>query len=185
MVEIIATAVPVRQLLIGKLVANIGLALGQLVLYIGAGLLALNLFDVGLEFGWVLGGSGWFLLFFLVGYSTLAAVWAVAGAMADRTEDLSATSTPLTTLVLALYFAGMFASGTVQTALSFVPLASSVVMPMRMVEGTAQVWEALVSLGISAAALVLVVLWAERVYRRAVMRTGGKIGWGQVIRGKI
>ncbi|OAX59064.1 hypothetical protein A5N15_07585 [Rothia kristinae] len=159
-------------MLIGKLAANIGLALGQLVLYLAAGLLAMNLFDVGLEMGWVLRGSGWFLAFFLVGFSILAALWAVAGAMADRPEDLSATSTPLTTILMVLYFAGLFASGTVQTVLSWVPLASSVVMPLRLVQGTAGPVEGAASLGLGLLALVLITAWAGRVYRRAVLRTG-------------
>ena len=184
-VEIVASAVPVRQLLVGKLVANILLAVGQLVLYIVAGMLAMNVFDLGLDFGWVLEGSGWFLVFFLTGFSILAAVWAVAGAMADRTEDLSATSAPLTTILIVFYVAGLFSSGTVKVVLSYVPLASSIIMPTRLVEGSAAQWEGLVSLGISVLALVLVMAWAVRVYRRAVMRTGGKIGWGQVLRGKL
>ncbi|WGH10218.1 ABC transporter permease [Rothia kristinae] len=183
-VEIIAAAVPVRQVLIGKLAANIGLALGQLVLYLAAGLLAMNLFDVGLEMGWVLRGSGWFLAFFLVGFSILAALWAVAGAMADRPEDLSATSTPLTTILMVLYFAGLFASGTVQTALSWVPLASSVVMPLRLVQGTAGPVEGAASLGLGLLALVLITAWAGRVYRRAVLRTGTRLRWGQVLTGR-
>lgn len=183
-VEIIAAAVPVRQVLIGKLAANIGLALGQLVLYLAAGLLAMNLFDVGLEMGWVLRGSGWFLAFFLVGFSILAALWAVAGAMADRPEDLSATSTPLTTILMVLYFAGLLAFGTVQTVLSWVPLASSVVMPLRLVQGTAGPVEGAASLGLGLLALVLITAWAGRVYRRAVLRTGTRLRWGQVLTGR-
>lgn len=183
-VEIIAAAVPVRQVLIGKLAANIGLALGQLVLYLAAGLLAMNLFDVGLEMGWVLRGSGWFLAFFLVGFSILAALWAVAGAMADRPEDLSATSTPLTTILMVLYIAGLLASGTVQTVLSWVPLASSVVMPLRLVQGTAGPVEGAASLGLGLLALVLITAWAGRVYRRAVLRTGTRLRWGQVLTGR-
>lgn len=183
-VEIIAAAVPVRQVLIGKLAANIGLALGQLVLYLAAGLQAMNLFDVGLEMGWVLRGSGWFLAFFLVGFSILAALWAVAGAMADRPEDLSATSTPLTTILMVLYFAGLLASGTVQTVLSWVPLASSVVMPLRLVQGTAGPVEGAASLGLGLLALVLITAWAGRVYRRAVLRTGTRLRWGQVLTGR-
>lgn len=183
-VEIIAAAVPVRQVLIGKLAANIGLALGQLVLYLAAGLLAMNLFDVGLEMGWVLRGSGWFLAFFLVGFSILAALWAVAGAMADRPEDLSATSTPLTTILMVLYFAGLLASGTVQTVLSWVPLASSVVMPLRLVQGTAGPVEGAASLGLGLLALVLITAWAGRVYRLAVLRTGTRLRWGQVLTGR-
>ena len=183
-VEIIAAAVPVRQVLIGKLAANIGLALGQLVLYLAAGLLAMNLFDVGLEMGWVLRGSGWFLAFFLVGFSILAALWAVAGAMADRPEDLSATSTPLTTILMVLYFAGLLASGTVQTVLSWVSLASSVVMPLRLVQGTAGPVEGAASLGLGLLALVLITAWAGRVYRRAVLRTGTRLRWGQVLTGR-
>ena len=39
----------------------------------------------------------------------------------------------------------------------------------------AQWWEAVISLGLLAAATVAVILVAERIYRRALMQTGGKL----------
>nr|WP_257908036.1 hypothetical protein [Janibacter limosus] len=48
---------------------------------------------------------------------------------------------------------------------------------MRPVSGEAQWWQALISLGILAAVTVGVILVAERIYRRALMQTGGKLSY--------
>lgn len=183
-VEIIASTIPIGQLLAGKLVANIALAFAQLALFAAAGLAAMNVFDVGLELGWVLGSAGWYLLFFVLGFAAIAALYSVAGAMAARTEDLGTVQTPIMVVLMAVYFGGLFAQGTVQTVMSYLPVFSAVAMPMRLLRGEAQPWEGLVSAGIGVAALVLLMMWASRVYRRAVMRTGGTLSWSAVLRNR-
>ena len=70
------------------------------------------------------------------------------------------------------------------TIRTFKPLASSVVMPLRLVQGTAGPVEGAASLGLGLLALVLITAWAGRVYRRAVLRTGTRLRWGQVLTGR-
>ena len=95
-VEIIATAIPVRQLLAGKVLGNTVLAVGQMALYVGVGLVGLAFTDYrGAGPAVVRRSVGWFLVFFLAGFVALACLWAVAGALASRTEDLQSTTTPL------------------------------------------------------------------------------------------
>ena len=60
----------------------------------------------------VSGALGWFLVFFLVGFLLIACLWAVAGALASRTEDVQSTSTPITMLLLAIFFGSVFLDGT-------------------------------------------------------------------------
>ncbi len=174
-VEIIATKIPVRQLLAGKVLGNTALAVGQMALYAALGLIGLSFTSFGSFLPSVSGALGWFLVFFLVGFLLIACLWAVAGALASRTEDLQSTSTPITMLLLAIFFGSAFLDGTAQTIASYVPPASALLMPQRILEGTAAWWEPFVALAILLAAAAVVILAAERLYRRSLLQTSGRL----------
>ncbi|HET6968061.1 MAG TPA: ABC transporter permease [Ornithinibacter sp.] len=178
-VEIIATKIPVRQLLAGKVLGNTALAVGQMALYAALGLVGLGFTSLGSFLPSVTGALGWFLVFFLVGFLLIACLWAVAGALASRTEDVQSTSTPVTMLLLAIFFGSAFLDGTAQTVLSYVPPASAVIMPQRILEGTAAWWEPFVALAVLLVAAGVVVLAAERLYRRSLLQTQGRISMRQ------
>ena len=178
-VEIIATKIPVRQLLAGKVLGNTALAVGQMAVYTGLGLVGLSFTTVSRFLPSVSGALGWFLVFFLVGFLLIACLWAVAGALASRTEDLQSTSTPITMLLLAIFFGSAFLDGTAQTVVSYLPPASALLMPQRILEGNAAWWEPVVALVILLAAASAVILAAERLYRRSLLQTQGRLSLRQ------
>ena len=178
-VEIIATKIPVRQLLAGKVLGNTALAVAQMALYAAIGLVGLSFTSFGELLPSVTGALGWFLVFFLVGFLLIACLWAVAGALASRTEDLQSTSTPITMLLLAIFFGSAFLDGTAQVVFSYIPPASALLMPQRMLEGTVLWWEPLVALAILLATAAAVVVVAERLYRRSLLQTQGRISMRQ------
>jgi ABC-2 type transport system permease protein len=174
-VEIITTRIPVRQLLAGKVLGNVVLALGQMGLYLGIGLIGLTFTPYKSYLSSVSQGIGWFLAFFLVGFLLLACLWAVAGSLASRSEDLQQTAMPLSMMLMLVWFSLFLAKGMVATVLSFVPLFSAVLMPMRILQGGVPVWQPLVALALSILAAGAVVLVAERLYRRALLQTQGRL----------
>lgn len=178
-VEIIATKIPVRQLLAGKVAGNTAIAVAQMALYAAIGLIGLRFTPYASFLPSVGGALGWFLMFFLVGFLLIACLWAVAGALASRTEDVQSTATPVTMLLLAIFFGSMFLDGTAQTVLSYVPPASAVLMPQRILDGSALWWEPVVALAILVAAAGVVVLMAERLYRRSLLQTQGTLSMRQ------
>ncbi|MGI5217111.1 ABC transporter permease [Nocardia sp. CA-290969] len=180
-VEILASAIPLRQLLIGKIVGNTLMAFGQLVLFAGAGLAGLAVMGSTERVTQIAGAAGWFIVFFIVGFLALASLWAVAGSLATRNEDLQSTSTPLSMLIMIVLFLGIFASGTAQTVTSYIPIVSIVSMPARLAEGTAAWWEPLVSLAIMAVTAYGIVVVAERIYRRSLMQTQGRLTYRQAL----
>lgn len=181
-VEMIAAAVPLRQLLAGKILGNTALAVGQLALYVAVGMIGLGLTDFGSFVPGLTGDLVWFLAFFLVGFLALSCLWAVAGALASRNEDLQSTATPVTMLLLAVFLGSAFLEGRAETIGSFVPPLSAVAMPVRLVNGEAQWWEALIALGLLLALAAALVLVAERIYRRALMQSGGQLSMRQAWR---
>ncbi len=103
----------------------------------------------------------------------------MAGSLASRTEDLQATSTPLTMLMLVMFFGGLSLDGRGQVIASFVPPVSAVVMPKRILAGGVEWWEPLVALGLLAAFAAVTVWVGERLYRRALLQTGGRVSLRQ------
>ena len=69
-------------------------------------------------------------------------------------EDIQSTTTPSALVVAVVFIAGISASGTFQTVLSFLPLSSTIAMPGRVVAGDAAWWEPVLALLISLAAAV-------------------------------
>ncbi len=174
-VEIITTKIPVRQLLIGKIAGNTLLALGQTALLVAVGLVGISFTEYG-EFLSAIGpGVGWFAVFFLVGFTFIACWWAVAGALASRAEDLQTTATPLTFLMMAVFFGAFLFEGTALTVASYVPPFSIVLMPIRVLNGDAAVWEPIVAIVLLIGAMAATVVFAERIYRRALLQTQGRV----------
>ncbi|QBX56276.1 ABC transporter permease [Nocardioides seonyuensis] len=178
-VEIIAAAIPLRHLLAGKVLGNTVLAMLQVLVYVAVGLVGMSFTPYQSYVPDISGPVAWFLAFFLAGFVALACLWAVAGALASRAEDLQATSTPLTMLILGMFFAGISLDGRAQVVASFVPPVSAVVMPKRILAGTLQWWEPLVALALLVAFAAVTVRLGERVYRRALMQTGGRVSLRQ------
>lgn len=112
----------------------------------------------------------------------LSCLWAVAGALASRTEDLQSTQTPVTMLVVLMFFGGLFLDGTARTIASFVPPVSALLIPIRMLDGGVAWWKPLLAMVLLVGFAALLVLAAERVYRRALMQTGGKLSLRQAWR---
>lgn len=174
-VEIITTKISVRELLAGKVMGNLALAFAQMALFVGVGLIGLSFTEYDRFLPMVSGAVGWFVIFFAVGFGLVACLWAVAGALASRTEDVQSTSTPLTMLTMAMFFAALLVDGTAKTVLSFVPPFSSIIMPMRVLEGSAPWWQALIALAILVASAALIVRAAARLYQRSLLQTQGRL----------
>ncbi|MFW5472922.1 ABC transporter permease [Knoellia sp. CPCC 206450] len=174
-VEIITTKIAVRQLLAGKVAGNLVLAFAQMALFVAVGLIGLTFTDYDAFLPAISGALGWFVVFFVVGFGLLACLWAVAGALATRTEDVQTTSTPLTMLTLGVFFAALVTTGTTKVVLSFLPPFSAVLMPIRVLEGSAPWWHALIALALLVGAAALVVRAAARLYQRSLLQTQGRL----------
>lgn len=181
-VEILAAAVPIRQLLWGKIAANTVLAVGQVVLYAVAGVAAL----LATGQRGVLDVIGtpllWYVVFFLVGFVALASLWSVAGSLASRQQDLQSTTLPAQMLVMGPYFLAVLGGEQLKTIFSMVPVVSSMMMPARMAETDVPWWQVAVALAGTVLAAVVLVRIGARVYERTLLRTGDKISYREALR---
>lgn len=178
-VEIIATSIPVRHLLAGKILGNTVLAVLQILLYAGVGLIGMSFTPYGSFIPAIGGPVVWFLVFFAAGFVALACLWAVAGALASRTEDLQSTTTPLTFLVMGIFFASFLFDGTAKVVASFVPPISGVLMPIRILEGDVPIWQPVVALALMLLFALATILVGERLYRRSLLQNQGRVSLKQ------
>jgi ABC-2 type transport system permease protein len=175
-VELLVAAVPVRLILTGKVLGTTALALGQVVLLLAVGLAATASAGQAAAVSLLLHSGGWFLLFFVLGFTMLACLWAAAGAISARQEDLQSTTAPLQVLLMVPFFASAYVTspGGWLTALSYFPLSAPLSMPRRLLLGDAHWWEPLLATaGILATGAVLVLI-ATRLYENSLLRTGSK-----------
>jgi ABC-2 type transport system permease protein len=184
-VELLVAAMPVRWLLAGKVIGNTIMAVGQVVVIVGAGLIGAVVAGQGELVGQLLAASGWFVAFFLLGFVMLACLWAVGGSLASRVEDLSSTTAVMQVLVIVPFFAAIFLidPSPTQRLLSYVPFTAPLLMPARVVLGTAEAWEPYVAAGGVLVTAVAFVLLGARLYAGSVLHTSGRLKAAQAWRG--
>ncbi|MFJ4159791.1 ABC transporter permease [Microbacterium testaceum] len=184
-VEILISAIPVRALLAGKVLGNTILAMAQIVLLAAVAVVGLAVTGQAGVLDALGAPIAWFAIFFLFGFVLLAALFAAAAAMVSRQEDIGATTTPITMLIMAPYFLVVFFNDNpvVLTIMSYVPFSAPVGMPLRMYLGDAQWWEPVLSLLVLLASCVLAIGVAARIYRNSLLRMGARVKLGEALRG--
>ena len=197
-VEVIVSSVKPYDLMMGKLV-GIGLVgLTQFgiwaVVFLGvsfsgisfsgnlsifqtmSGLLgAVNMFEI----------CFYFLLFFIGGYLMYASLFAAIGAMVNSQEDTQQYMMPITILFLFAFYAGFFSAQNPDGPLAFwtsiIPLTSPIVMMIRVPFGVPP-WQMLVSVGLLAATVILIVKLAAKIYRTGILMYGKKPTYAEIVK---
>ena len=117
-----------------------------------------------------------FLVYFVLGFALYAAMYAGAGSLLSRPEDLQIVALPLSIPAVMGYLPAVLAlSGSTSWFIkfaSYVPLWSPFVMVARLATGRVEPWELALSLGLLIATVPLVTLLAIRVYRAGVLMYG-------------
>lgn len=117
-----------------------------------------------------------FLVYFVLGFGLYAALYAGAGSLLSREEDLQTVALPLSIPAVAGYFPAVLAlsgsSGPIVRLASYVPLWSPFAMMARLAVGRVAPWEIALSVGLLLVTVPLVTLLAIRVYRAGVVMYG-------------
>jgi ABC-2 type transport system permease protein len=116
------------------------------------------------------------LVWFVVGYAFYACLFACAGALVPRQEELQSVTTPLTFLLLISFFISFAVldnpDGTLAHVTAFIPMTAPIAMPARIALGEAPAGEVVAALVITLAAAAALIPLAGRIYSGAVLRTG-------------
>jgi ABC-2 type transport system permease protein len=179
-VEVLLATVRPVQLLAGKVI-GIGLVgLLQLLLIGVNGLgLAVSLGSITLPAA-ALGTIGIVLLWFVLGYAFYSSMFAVAGSVVSRQEELQNSTTPLTLMLVASFFVAIQSAfggstSTLTRVCTFLPPTAPLIVPLRIAAGDIPAWQVAITFVLMLVSTVLVILLASRVYAGAILRTGARV----------
>jgi ABC-2 type transport system permease protein len=188
-IELVLGAASPTELLAGK-VAGVGLAglvqLGAIMVpLVGVLLLqdqvATLVLGDGAAFGELLGGFGAdvlvaFVVFGALGFLLSAFLYAVAGSLVSRQEDVQQVALPMIVLTMAGYIAAALAITTPDAwwvqPLSLVPFFSPYLMLVRLMLTSVAPWELAVAIALMLVAIAIAAWFAARVYAAGVLLYG-------------
>jgi ABC-2 type transport system permease protein len=133
-----------------------------------------------------LGTVGAIFLCFVLGYAFYGCLYAVAGSLVSRQEDLQYAQTPIMIFIFVGYGAAFYAVGEptspVAQILSFAPPFTPMMMLVRMVLGEATSLEVALAVLLMVAAMAGLVALAVRLYAGSVLRFGARVGLAEAWR---
>jgi ABC-2 type transport system permease protein len=179
-VEVLLATVRPIQLLAGK-VLGIGIvALGQASLVVAFALLLGKAVGSDLLKGDEPVALAAELCWLVLGYAFYCWVYAAAGSTAERQDQVQTLALPLSIPILIGYIFSLTVAGTGNPSvlfkvLAYLPPTAPFCMSVLVGLGQATWWEFVFSVLITIGATVVTAAIAARIYRRAVLRTGGRV----------
>lgn len=179
-IEVLLAAVRPIQLLTGK-VLGIGLvALAQASLIVTFAIVLAKGVGSDLLVGSAPIAVASTLVWLLLGYAFYSWVYAAAGSLAERQEQVQSLALPLSLpiifgYVVALTSAGAGSPSLLVKILAYIPLTAPFEMPLLVGLDAVSWWQFLASVVISLLATVGMARLAAGIYRRAILRTGGRV----------
>ena len=128
------------------------------------------------------------LAWVVLGYAFYCWVYAAAGSMASRQDQVQSLALPLNAPIVFAYIFALItaASGSPSTffkVLAYLPPTAPFAMPVLVGLGDVTWWEFTASAAISILCTVGVAKLATNIYRRAILRTGRRVRLREVISG--
>ena len=195
--EVVLNAASPFQLLTGKVLGVGAVAFTQYAAVVVAGVvapcwsrvrsptrsLARAAGSAGLPEGLTIGLLLMFGVYGVLGFLMYASLYAAAGSLVSRQEDVNAAIMPMTLVSTGGYLIGVYAATGLldiqsgwMTVLSQVPFVSPFMMIGRIATGAAEPWEIVLSVD-PARAFIVAALWvAARIYRAGVLLYGQRPG---------
>lgn len=126
------------------------------------------------------------LLFYILGYIFYAALFAAVGAMVSNQEDAQQAAIPVTMLLVVsiLFMQPMLLApqSTLSRVMSMIPIASPILMPLRMSLVDVPWYEVLASVGLIALACVGSIWVSARIYRVGLLMYGKRPNFRELVR---
>jgi ABC-2 type transport system permease protein len=187
-VELLLATVRPWQLMAGK-VLGIGLVGLLQILAIGAAGVAAGLSTkvLTISVSAAISTVAWLVVWYLLGFFMYAVVFASLGALVSRQEDVGGVTFPALMFLVIGYVVSISTlpsdpSNHLVEVLSVLPMFAPTMMPMRLAIGGVPTWEAVLSVVIVAALIPVLIWFAARIYRNAVLRTGARVKLSQALR---
>lgn len=126
------------------------------------------------------------VIYFLLGYTLYAALFAAVGAMVSSEQEAQQAQIPV---IMMLVVSIMFLQPVLNApdsklaiTMAFIPFSAPVVMPLRMSAVSVPTWEVVLSLISLLSASYLAVYVAARIYRTGILMHGKRASMREIIR---
>ena len=179
-VEVVLSTVRPRDLLMGKVLGIGLLALLQLAVLVGAGLIAVQISGRLVLPPTTVGAVAQLLVWFILGFALYSTTLGFLGSLASRVEDASNASMPVTMTATACYLASIILvtqdpDGLLARVMTFFPPSAPMVVPLRTALGAIEPWEVGLSVVLMLAAIWVLFVVGARVYAGAVLQVGSRM----------
>jgi ABC-2 type transport system permease protein len=185
-VEVLLATVRPVQLLAGK-VAGIGaIALLQAVSLVAFALVLATAVGSSLVHGTAPLVVAATLVWLVLGYAFYSWLYAAAGSLAERQDQVQSLALPLSAPLIFGYIVSLIGvssghASLLLKVLAYLPPTAPFAMPALVGFGEATWWQFLLSVAASGVCIVLVAMVAARIYRTAVLRTGRRVRLREVV----
>jgi ABC-2 type transport system permease protein len=179
-VEVLLATVRPIQLLAGKVIGIGAVALAQAIALGAFALVLAKAVGSSLVHGAAPVVLAATLAWLVLGYVFYSWVYAAAGSLAERQDQVQSLVLPLSAPLIFGYIVSLIgvSSGNASLlvkVLAYLPPTAPFAMPTLVGFGEAAWWQFLLSVIVSLVCTLGVAVAASRVYRRAVLRTGGRV----------
>jgi len=187
-VEVLLAAVRPIELLAGK-VLGIGLvALAQAALIVAFTVGLAKAVGSDLLHGTVPVVLVSTLVWLVLGYAFYCWVYAAAGSLAERQDQAQSLALPLSLpiifgYIMSLAVATSGSPSTLFEVLAYLPPTAPLAVPVLVSLGRITFWEFTASAALSVVCTIAVARLATGIYRRAILRTGGRVRLREVVSG--
>lgn len=185
-VEIILATIRPLDLLAGKVLAMLVIGFAGTAVILGSAVAAMSATDLLGEVDLDPLTLVVLLVAFVLGMLFFSSLYAAAGSLVSRAEDLSSTQMPVMLLLFAALYPPAFGFSALDTpvmqVLTWVPPVSMGVAPMQFAAGNLSGVGLVASFLLFAVVTALVLVVVARIYRASILHNGRKLGWIQALR---
>lgn len=126
------------------------------------------------------------IVYFILGYSTYALLYALTGSTVGKPEDIQSANTPVALLSVIgfylSYFTMMNPTSDLNLFASLFPISSPFCMPFRVMMGIASGGEVAISLVILVITILVIAKVAIKIYSNAILNYGTKMTFKDMIK---
>ena len=188
-IEILAAAVPVDAIFVGKLFAMLVMSLLGIAVWASAGAAAIAIYSTHGIASLPPPAVGWptfltlVLVYFAMSYLLIGSAFLGIGAQASTVREVQTLSMPVTMAQVVIFAVASAAVGQPDSAAGIAaaafPLSSPFAMIARAAESPA-IWPHLVAIAWQAMWVALILRLAARLFRRSVLNSGPRRKWWRI-----
>ena len=184
-IEVLLSAVSPFQLMAGKILGLAGIGLTVMALWSAAAYAAARWQGLNVDVGPEL--MVYFVIYYILGYLLVSAILTGIGSVCNTIKETQSLMMPVM-LIFIIPMIGWFKlvqspDGTLARVLSFVPPVTPMVMVLRLAAGSNVLFVEIVASMLVLAAAVLLVIWAAaKIFRTGILMYGKRPGPLEILR---